>query len=1314
MSPPRPPASPPLHSSPYPAVPPIPATAHEPAHVTAAEAADALTITMSSAIASSIVISVASSVASSLVVTASTAVAGSAGATAAASGASSAGGGGGGTVVPLVLGVQRFSASGGLGCGLGPVQQGVASSMGWLSGELDFISHNGTSFWPRGLGGVRSRTVSVARRRQLQGGTGATGATTGATGTGASGASASEASSGDADGTSPVGSGAPNATELLDEVGEAAAADDDASEAPLPLELITLLNILITTGSALVLTLLVQLGLVLTWRHRCNRRFYEERARKGSSGGTTNFVPFPKSLVWPNALFFVVCIFGFGLTRASVRLLAAQPAGCDGGCLALPAVVLALLLLIVGIAALDVLRFYARYGDQIHWKPAKSVEAPEKIVDPLTRLSARVRVRLIANRIFLRHRAPRLSRRFDAVVRLSRRAPALLPRISRRTPARVQPAPPEAPADSETATHAVHAVHSRIDAPLPDAPLPDSPLPDAPSSTPTKSLERAVSSAGASSRTAESASTVCSRRAPSFAAASPTALRASPSSAASSLASERLAPASPARTPSRAPSRKAPICPDVLAPRSDGTAGADAAASLPAAETRLAMPPRSGTLRLAPLLQGAVAIEAAKAASLQRQPLRPPPRLPRPSSAGSPAPSPRGCNGLQQAAAGSPAPSPPTSPPASPLASPPASPPASAPTSPPAPSPPSSPPASPPAPVCVAAGEGTWEAEPPQALLDEDGEWQAADSGMPLSPIGTRRCLLSAATSSASNGAVEEGADEKGADPSAVGRLVTRIRVPPPPLQPVADVDQLGLRPASRPRITESRRCTVTPAHAAAVARNFGRQLTRTLTRTLPLAGMASTAPSNARVAPAAMAGPPARSCSVTSTTSCGSSISSESSCGSCGSCGSYSGAHKDGAPEAGDAPADAGHPRPKLSFKEAREAAIRALAARGLRDRRSGAWVAPEADTAEPARTERLLRDPFALRRPLAGDALHQREGFLLFRVNGSSRVGVAYRLLVIVVMMGIGVLSGLQPLMGDPLGVPALLQTLLVLGLQLVMATLCFCFLPDADRVISRFAGAQFCLEALATAALLGASRSDEAQAAGWQDAALALSLSAMSVPILVVIEMRLITPLVLLMRNRTGQRLALCAAAYMLGVGLYRGITKMMLATAAAGADESGTDDAEASEPKRSAGAEGRSSGATADNSEAGADGHDEAAQVSHQSSRSLAFDGGGGTEEDGAGDMATGAQVDAGQITQDAVLKASGLVARAAAAKEVDVKKLATMPEPAMAAGTRLRIMGHAQRMAGRTTDSARRTRFQDDVDVDAEADADVDGADDGGD
>ena len=214
-----------------------------------------------------IVVSVATSVGAAV----GAAAVGSAAASAAggAGGAASSGAdGGGGTVVPLVLGVQRFASMSDLSGAKSDVTDGVAGSMRWASGDLGIVTNGG-----------------VGRRRRLDDGT------------------------------------------------------------TMPVEMVSLLNILITCFVAVALVMLAQLLLVQMWRKWVNRKYYR---MKGTVKGTIGFVPFPKSLVWPNALFFVVCVFGFGLTRASVRLLAAQPPACDTGCYALASTVLAVL---VGIGA---------------------------------------------------------------------------------------------------------------------------------------------------------------------------------------------------------------------------------------------------------------------------------------------------------------------------------------------------------------------------------------------------------------------------------------------------------------------------------------------------------------------------------------------------------------------------------------------------------------------------------------------------------------------------------------------------------------------------------------------------------------------------------------------------------------------------------------------------------------------------------------------------------------------------------------------------------------------------------------------------
>ena len=205
--------------------------------------------------------------------------------------------------------------------------------------------------------------------------------------------------------------------------------------------------------------------------------------------------------------------------------------------------------------------------------------------------------------------------------------------------------------------------------------------------------------------------------------------------------------------------------------------------------------------------------------------------------------------------------------------------------------------------------------------------------------------------------------------------------------------------------------------------------------------------------------------------------------------------------------------------YGEARQLAKELLTTKGgHRDRKSGAFSLPEGDTAEPARTERILASPFVCCRRRPGDAfqgeerpyppppflllppspplpfssspltrippapslslllsltlpllppnsavvcaLAAREGFLLFRVNGSSRVGVSYRVLVLLINVLFGVLSGLSPLLKKGT-VWAFGQTGCVFTLQIAMGLLCCCWLPDADRVVSRIAGIQFFAE-------------------------------------------------------------------------------------------------------------------------------------------------------------------------------------------------------------------------------------------------------------
>ena len=185
--------------------------------------------------------------------------------------------------------------------------------------------------------------------------------------------------------------------------------------------------------------------------------------------------------------------------------------------------------------------------------------------------------------------------------------------------------------------------------------------------------------------------------------------------------------------------------------------------------------------------------------------------------------------------------------------------------------------------------------------------------------------------------------------------------------------------------------------------------------------------------------------------------------------------ANADTAQEA-SAEADVRAKRSARRLAAARASANARLSVRGHRDRKSGGYSLPEDDTKEPQRTERLLAAPFAWRRSVVSDAFQAREGYLLFRVNGGSCVGRNYRMLVVVVNMAFGVLSGMQPLLMPSGSVPAYVQTALIVALQLGMSGLCFFVLPDADRLISRFAATQFLLEGISTCVLLANSLRQE----------------------------------------------------------------------------------------------------------------------------------------------------------------------------------------------------------------------------------------------
>jgi len=290
---------------------------------------------------------------------------------------------------------------------------------------------------------------------------------------------------------------------------------------------------------------------------------------------------------------------------------------------------------------------------------------------------------------------------------------------------------------------------------------------------------------------------------------------------------------------------------------------------------------------------------------------------------------------------------------------------------------------------------------------------------------------------------------------------------------------------------------------------------------------------------------------------------------------------------------------------------------------------------------------------------------------------VGLCYRLIVILVNMLFGILSGIQPLLMPVGSLPAYAQTACILVLQLVMSFICFRFLPDADRIFSRFAGTQFLVEGLATGVLLVDSIS--AHLNGYDDGetgnstalwAFWISMTAMLLPITQLLEQRFVTPSINFYRNKGGNVLVLCATAYMIAASLPRKI-KLLVEFAVGGAqDAQGAADSATAADAEDDIAEARSV------AESGGSG-DAAVMVDAVGGGGDGDGGGGGdsgdndSAQDGnrhGGRPAPGASVGiSGEQAANTVINASKLLARGVAAKEVAAKNLAAPGPPPPQAG-----------------------------------------------
>ena len=236
-----------------------------------------------------------------------------------------------------------------------------------------------------------------------------------------------------------------------------------------------------------------------------------------------------------------------------------------------------------------------------------------------------------------------------------------------------------------------------------------------------------------------------------------------------------------------------------------------------------------------------------------------------------------------------------------------------------------------------------------------------------------------------------------------------------------------------------------------------------------------------------------------------------------------------------------------RARFREARKnAETRIATGKGYPDRPAGAFSVPTEGMEEPLRTERLLAHPFALCRTLPGDAFQSRVGFLLFRVNALTLIGLSYRLIVLIVNILLAGLSGIAPLLGGPGSSSANIQCATVMSLQLGMAALCYTYRPDSDKIFSLFAGTQFLVEGLSTTLQLynglttipdtnGEGVSRVSGAADVKDLAFIFSILAVFVPMMQLVEQRLFGPCAQGIRKYGADPIKLFGVLWILAMGL-----------------------------------------------------------------------------------------------------------------------------------------------------------------------------------
>ena len=170
------------------------------------------------------------------------------------------------------------------------------------------------------------------------------------------------------------------------------------------------------------------------------------------------------------------------------------------------------------------------------------------------------------------------------------------------------------------------------------------------------------------------------------------------------------------------------------------------------------------------------------------------------------------------------------------------------------------------------------------------------------------------------------------------------------------------------------------------------------------------------------------------------------------------------------------------------------------MMDRARGEYMRPWDQVEEPARTERLLANPYAIYKDNTADAIDSLKMLFMSRSSGFSFAGVTYDFFCTMVQWIMAALNGLGPHL-TPGSSGAFAQLYTVITVQYGAALYIMLMQPSVDRVDALGSSLQFAIEGTMTLTFIlgsldGYSDDDKA---GFQDMAFYLALLAMMLPMI-----------------------------------------------------------------------------------------------------------------------------------------------------------------------------------------------------------------------